>query len=344
YGTVDATPLFLIVASEIYRWTKDNSFVERYKKNILNALSWIDKYGDRDKDGFVEYKTKSKDGLVNQCWKDSWNGIQYSNGKIAEPPIATCEVQGYVYDAKVRIAEIAKEAWKDNSLAKKLLDEANDLKGLFNEKYWIEDKGYYAVALDADKKQVDSMTSNNGHLFWSGIVSNDKVDPVIENLLGESMFSGYGIRTMSIKDSGYSPIGYHVGCVWVHDNSIIADGFARYGRRKEANTIIDALLEAGPHFGFTFPETFAGFPRYKTDFPVRYPTSCSPQAWAAGSPLLFLRTLLGLKPSSDKKRIAVDPIFNNADTMIGLQGMQAFGKTFNIELRDGLKTQVIQTD
>ncbi len=344
YGTIDATPLFLIVASEIYRWTKDYSFVKRYKENILRALSWIDSYGDQDKDGFVEYKTESKDGLANQSWKDSWNGIQYSNGKIAKPPIATCEVQGYVYDAKIRTAEIAKDAWKDNSLAKKLLDEANELKEIFDEKFWIEDKGYYAIALDKDKKQVDSMTSNNGQLFWSGIVSTDKVNTVTEKLLDETMFSGYGIRTMSTKDKGYSPIGYHVGCVWVHDNSIIANGFARYGKKKEANKVIDAVLDAGPHFGFTFPETFAGFPRYKTDFPVRYPTSCSPQAWAAGSTLLFLRTLLGLKPSSNKKRIEMDPIFDNKKTIIELEGIKAFGKTFNIELQEGSKHQVIQTD
>lgn len=343
YGTIDATPLFLIVASEIYRWTKDYGFVEHYKKNILGALTWIDSYGDRDKDGFVEYKTKSKDGLANQCWKDSWNGIQYSNGKIAEPPIAACEVQGYVYDAKIRIAEIAKNSWKDNSLAKKLLDEANELKEKFNEKFWIEDKGYYAIALDKDKNKVDSMTSNNGQLFWSGIVPKDRVNAVIEKLLNETMFSGYGIRTMSTKDKGYSPIGYHVGCVWVHDNSIIADGLARYGKKKEANKVIDAILDAAPHFGYTFPETFAGFPRYKTDFPVRYPTSCSPQAWAAGSTLLFLRTLLGLKPSSNKKRIEVDPIFNYKETTIGLEGINAFGRTFNIELKEGSKPQVIQT-
>ncbi|MDA4130682.1 MAG: hypothetical protein OK457_07915 [Thaumarchaeota archaeon] len=343
YGTMDATPLFLIVASEIFRWTKDISFVERYKKNILRALSWIDNYGDKDGDGFIEYKTKSKDGLENQCWKDSWNGIQFSNGKIAEPPIAACEVQGYVYDAKIRIAEIAKEAWKDNSLAKKLLDEANDLKKIFDEKFWIEDKGYYAIALEKNKKQVDSMTSNNGHLFWSGIVSEDKVNTVVEKLLDETMFSGYGIRTMSTKDKGYSPIGYHVGCVWVHDNSIIANGFAKYGKKKEANMIIDAALDAGPHFGFTFPETFTGFPRYKTDFPVRYPTSSSPQAWAAGSTLLFLRTLLGLKPSPNKKTIEMDPIFDDKKTTIGLEGIDAFGKTFSIELKDGSKPQVIQT-
>jgi len=354
YGTADATPLFLIVASEIYRWTHDIDFVNKHRQNIMDALMWIDKYGDFDRDGFVEYIKRTKSGLDNQCWKDSWNSIQYSNGKIAEAPIATCEVQGYVYDAKLRIAEIASGVWKDSSLAKKLVDEANELKERFNEKFWIEDKGYYALALDKDKKQVDSMTSNNGQLFWSGIVNEDKAGTVIEKLMdNETMFSGYGIRTMSRKDKGYSPIGYHTGCVWAHDNSLIAEGLARYGRKREAKRVICAVLSAAPHFGYTFPETFAGFSKLETGFPVRYPTSCQPQAWAAGSPLLFLRTMLGLHPSQDGRCITIDSLVDleyediskverSKGVDLELCGIKAFDRKYCIEIHDGSKPRVYE--
>jgi glycogen debranching enzyme len=342
YGSIDATPLFLILVSEIYRWTKNAAFVNKHRENIVSALNWIDNYGDIDGDGFLEYKKKSKEGLDNQCWKDSWNSIQFSNGKIAKPPIAACEVQGYAYDAKVRIAEIAKEVWREKSLAKKLLDEANDLKELFNEKFWIEEKGYYALALDNEKKQVDSLTSNIGHLLWSGIVDDDKADSVAEKLMGRNLFSGYGIRTMSTNDVGYSPLGYHTGCVWAHDNSLIASGLARYGKWKEANRIVDAIFDAAPHFGFTLPEAFAGFSRLNTGFPVRYPTSSSPQAWAAGSPLLLLRTLLGLAPSADRRTIELHPISTERETEIELVGCEAFGKKFTISIIEGSKPTVCE--
>lgn len=343
YGGIDSTPLFLILISEIYRWTRNEEFVGKYKKNIMSALNWIDKYGDIDKDGFVEYVRKAPDGLDNQCWKDSWNSIQFANGEIAQAPIATCEVQGYVYDAKMRIAEIAREVWKDDSLAKKLLDEANDLKVLFNEKFWIEDRGYYALALEKDKRQVDALTSNNGQLFWSGIVDDAKVDQVVEKLIdGETLFSGYGIRTLSAKNAGFSPIGYHTGCVWAHDNSLIAHGFARYGKYKEADMIIDALMDASAHFGYTLPEAFGGFARLQTGFPVRYPTACSPQAWAAGSPLLSLRTLLGIAPSHREERLVLNPRLLNKGTDIELRGIEAFGKKFVVSLVDGSKPKIYE--
>jgi glycogen debranching enzyme len=338
YGTVDATPLFLILISELYRWKGEDGakWIDNYRANTMRALEWIDEYGDLDGDGFIEYRRRSKEGLENQCWKDSWNSIQFSNGKVAEPPIATCEVQGYVYDAKARMSEIAKEVWKDDSLSKKLRDEANELKEIFNERYWIEDRGYYAVALDKNKNQVDSLTSNNGHLLWSGIADQDKAASVARMLLDESLFSGYGIRTLSTKDKGYSPIGYNTGCVWAHDNSLIAEGLARYGFAREANTVIDAVLSAAPFFAYTLPETFAGFPKMKMGFPVRYPTSSSPQAWAAGATFLFLKTLLGIEPMRNQKKIQISPILSEDDTFVDLEGMKAFGNMFSIfRSRDG---------
>ena len=343
YGTIDATPLFLILISEVYRWTGDAWFTERLRNPITNALTWVDKYGDMDGDGFLEYQRKTEEGLENQCWKDSWNSIQYSDGRIAEPPIATCEVQGYVYDAKMRIAEIAREVWKDSSLAKKLLDEANELKERFDEEFWIEEKGYYALALDKEKKQVDSMTSNNGQLLWSGIVDREKVDLISEKLLDrDHLFSGYGVRTLSAKDEGYSPLGYHNGCVWAHDNSLIAEGLAKYGKTSEASEIIDSILSTGPHFSYTMPETFAGFPRLHAGFPVRYPTSSSPQAWAAGAAFLFLRTLLGLDPDRNRRTIRLDPVFSDKLTTVELDGVEAFGERFVINKKEGSKFEIFQ--
>lgn len=343
YGSIDSTPLFLILISEIFRWSRDHAFANRYRKNISNALLWIEKFGDFNDDGFVEYKKRSEAGLENQCWKDSSNSILFSNGRLAKPPIAACEVQGYVYDAKLRIAELATQVWKDGSLAKKLEDEAAELKKLFNEKFWIEERGYYALAIDGEKKKVDSMTSNNGHLLWSGIIDERKAKSVVRKLLSEDMFSGYGIRTMSTKDAGYNPIGYHNGCVWTHDNSLIAAGLARYDYDSEAIQVIDALLSAAPHFGYTMPEAFSGFRRMRTGFPVRYPSACSPQAWAAGSCLLLLRTLLGITPSHSKKEIGIKPMLRDMETMIELKGIKAFGKSYEVIVRDGSKPEIHET-
>ncbi len=337
YGTVDATELFVILASEIYRWTGDADFVNKFRPNIMRALEWMDNYGDMDKDGFVEYVRRSPTGLVSQSWKDSWNSMQFQDGRIAEAPIAPCEVQGYVYDSKLRVAEIAREVWKDNSLAKKLVDEANDLKELFNEKYWIEDRGYYALALDKNKALVDAMSSNNGHLLWSGIVPDDRVDSVVDNLMNDDMFSGYGVRTLSRNSKGYSPIGYHNGTIWPHDNSYVAMGLARYGRKKEALRVIEGMLDSIVHFGFLFPEVFGGARKDLTSFPVNYPTSCYPQAWAAGATLLFLRTLLGVSPNRAKKTLELDPIIGEGYESVMLTGVQAFGQSFNINVHEGSK-------
>lgn len=341
YGTVDATELFVILASEIYRWTNDADFINKYRPNIMRAIQWMDESGDMDKDGFVEYIKKSPTGLVSQSWKDSWNSMQFKDGRVAEAPIAPCEVQGYVYDSKIRTAELAKEVWKDNSLAKKLLDEANELKELFNEKYWIEDKGYYALALDKNKNQVDAMSSNNGHLLWSGIVPDDKVDSVVDNLMNDDMFTGYGIRTLSRASKGYSPIGYHNGTIWPHDNSYVAMGLARYGRKKEAATVINGMLDSIVNFGFLFPEVFGGARKDITAFPINYPTSCYPQAWAAGATLLFLRTLLGVSPSRSKMTLELDPIVEERFQAMRLEGVQALGQSFTIDVQPGTRATVV---
>jgi len=264
------------------------------------ALRWIDQHGDLDGDGYVEYQTRNPEtGLVNQCWKDSWNSIVHPDGRVAIAPRATCEIQGYAYDARVRTARLAREVWGDADLAERLERDAAALKAQFDRDFWLPDEGFYALALDGDKKPVATLTSNIGHLLWSGIVADERVEAVVGHLTGDRMFSGWGIRTLADGQPVYNPIEYHNGTVWPHDTALIAAGLARYGRRHEANRLVVALLDAASHFGFRLPEAFAGYDRASTRVPVAYPSACSPQAWAAGAPLLLLRVMLGLEPTAN---------------------------------------------
>ena len=236
YGTADATQLWLILLSEYWRWTCNDEFVRELRDHAYAALRWIDDFGDLDGDGYVEYATRSSQGLGNQCWRDSWDGVQFADGSIPVLPIATCEIQGYTYDAKLRMAELADGPFNDPLLARRLRAEAHELRIRFNRDFWIDDRGgYYAIGLDGDKRKIDSMTSNMGQLLWSGIVPRDRATIVVRQLMAEPLFSGWGVRTTSTLDSGFNPIGYHMGTVWPHDNSLIAHGLGRYGFRSEAN-------------------------------------------------------------------------------------------------------------
>ena len=330
YGTADATMLWLILLSEYWRWTQDTALVKRLAPNAQAAVAWIDRYGDRDGDGYVEYRTRSPRGLGNQCWRDSADGVQFSDGRIPYLPLATSELQGYVYDAKLRVAELADGPLADPSLAARLRSEATTLKERFNVDFWIDDRGgYYAIALDGDKKRVDSMTSNMGHLLWSGIVSDDRVGLVVRQLMSDAMFSGWGVRTLSTGDRGYNPIGYHVGTVWPHDNSLIAVGLARYGYREEANRIATALIDAAAFSGYRLPEVFSGYGRSVSRFPVPYPTACSPQAWATAAPMLFIRTMLGLNAADGA--LTVDPVVPKEIGGIAISGIPAFGSSWDLE-------------
>ena len=338
YGTLDATPLYLVLLSEVWRWTDDAAFVQRLKGPALAALEWIDRYGDRDGDGFVEYEKRSERGLDNQSWKDSGDSQRFADGRVAAPPIAPCEVQGYVYDAKRRLAEIARAVWRDRVLGDRLEAEAAALKSAFNEAYWVEERGgYYALALDQDKQRVDSMCSNMGHLLWSGIVPPERVDPVVDALMGEALWSGWGVRTMSEADAAYNPLSYHNGTVWPHDNSLIAWGLARYERWPEALRIVQRILDASGHFGHQLPEVFAGLPRSETPFPIAYPTAARPQAWAAGTPILLLQILLGLEPNRGRHvletRAPADlPSWAGS---LRLSGVEAFEASWNVVLEGG---------
>ena len=338
YGTADATPLYLILLSEVWRWTDDAALVRDLKQPALAALEWIGKYGDRDGDGFVEYERRTEHGLENQSWKDSWDSQRFHDGRLASPPIAPCEVQGYVYDAKRRVAELAREVWRDRELATRLDKEADDLRQRFDEAFWVEDRGgFYALALDRDKQQVDSLCSNIGHLLWSGIVPPRRVDAVVDQLMGDELWSGWGVRTMSTADAGYNPLAYHNGTVWPHDNSIIAAGLARYARWPEAQRVIQRMLTAAQHFNYQLPEVFAGMRRSETPFPIAYPTAARPQAWAAGTPVLLLQSLLGLQP--DRRRHALEsvapPELPSWAGRIRLSGIRAFGTLWDARLADG---------
>jgi glycogen debranching enzyme len=308
YGASDTTPLFLVLLDEYERWTGDTNLVRALEPNARAALNWIDHFGDSDGDGYIEYQRKTNLGLENQCWKDSWNSILFRDGTVAPAPRATCEIQGYAYDAKVRCARLAREIWKDEALAGQLEGQAAELKRRFNKDYWIPDRNFFALALDGSKKQVDSLCSNIGHLLWSGIVDDDKAIHVMEHLISTKLFSGWGIRTMAEGEGGYNPIEYHNGTVWPHDNSIIAAGLARYGFRNEAALVVAAVFEASLVFRYRLPEVFAGYERTKTRFPVQYPTASCPQAWAAGTPMLGIRVLLGLEPKGDELTSASDPV------------------------------------
>ncbi|HET9288676.1 MAG TPA: glycogen debranching N-terminal domain-containing protein [Gaiella sp.] len=330
YGTADATPLWLILLSEYWRFTGQDTFVlERWDK-VVAALAWIDRYGDRDGDGYVEYQTRSREGLGNQCWKDSWDGVQFADGTIPHLPIATAEIQGYVYDAKLRVAELARRLRGDVSLAERLEREAGQLYDRFNSDFWSEDRGgYYVVGLDGDKRPIDSMTSNIGHLLWSGIVPRERAGLVAGQLMSDEMFSGWGVRTLSTDDRGYNPIGYHTGTIWPHDNAIVVLGLARGGFRDEANRIALAQLEAAAFTGYRLPEAFAGFERWVSRFPVPYPTACSPQAWATAAPFVFIQAMLGLEARDGEVRL--DPRVPDEIGRICIRRLHAFGAEWEVE-------------
>ena len=300
YGSADATPLYVVLLDEYERWTGDRALVRELEGEARAALNWIDEYADLQGTGYVWYRRRNeKTGLENQCWKDSWDSISFRDGRLPGFPRATCELQGYAYDAKLRGARLARLVWKDPALADRLEKQAADLKRRFNRDFWVEDGEYFALALDPDGNQVDALASNNGHLLWSGIADKSKAKAVARHLLGPRLFSGWGVRTLAEGQGRYNPIGYHVGTVWPFDNSFIAWGLRRYGFKEDAAVIAAGILDAAQFFDGRLPEAFGGYERSQTMYPVQYPTACSPQAWSTGAPLLLLRTMLGLEPHGD---------------------------------------------
>jgi glycogen debranching enzyme len=322
YGSVDSTPLWLILLGETYDWTGDDALVDRLWPNALAALGWIDRWGDRDGDGFVEYERRAETGLRNQGWKDSGDAIRWLDGRLADTPIALAEVQGYVFDAKRRIARLARQRG-DAAMADRLEAEALDLQQRFAERFRLPD-GSIAMALDRSKRPVDAVGSNAGHCLWTGIVTAEAAPAVAAALGTRAMDSGWGLRTFAADQPGYNPIGYHTGTVWPHDTAIAAAGLRRYGFDAAAGALSEGLLSAAQHFpAFRLPELFCGFDRAATGAPIAYPVACSPQAWAAGSALMIIGTILGLHADAAEHRLTLDRPSLPADlTKVVVRGIQ----------------------
>lgn len=317
YGTADATPLFVVLVGELSRWGVARSVIDELLPHVDRALDWIERYGDRDGDGYVEYERLTPDGLLNQGWKDSWDGINDADGVLANPPIALAEVQGYVYAAYRCRAELARVR-SDAVTADRYESKAAALAAAFDRDFWVPDRGWLAVALDGDKRQVDSLASNMAHCLWSGIVRPARAPAIAAHLMSPQMFSGWGLRTLANTMSRYNPLSYHNGSVWPHDSAIAAAGLMRYGFVDESCRLIDAVLDAAAANSGRLPELYAGLDRSELPVPVGYPTSCSPQAWASAAPLLLLRTLLRLEPRLDIGTLAVAPISGLAPNEAGL--------------------------
>jgi len=321
YGTADATPLFVMLLGELRRWRWHHDLPNTLLPHADRALEWMRRYGDADGDGFIEYCRKTPGGLVNQGWKDSWDGISFADGTIAEPPIALAEVQGYAYAAYRARAAFAREEG-DAQGARHWDVAAARLKRAFNQAFWLPDKRWYAVALDRDKRPVDALTSNIGHCLWTGIADADKAAAVAGHLLSEDMFSGWGIRTLATSMAAYNPMSYHNGSVWPHDNALCAAGLMRYGYTVHAQRVAEAIFDAAMQFGCRLPELFCGFPRGDHLAPIPYPTSCSPQAWAAAAPLQLLGTLLRITPQPGAGRLWCAPAIPSRYLPLQVSGLQ----------------------
>lgn len=306
YGSIDATPLFLMLYGTYFKWTNDRALAEELLPAVDAALEWIDRYGDVDGDGFVEYEKLSDGGLDNQGWKDSYDSIVHRDGTLAKGPIALAEVQAYVYLAKHRIAEVF-DVLDRRSQAATLRAQATGLRRRFNEAFWMEDERYFAIALDGDKQQVGSITSNPAHGLYCHLIDPEKGAEVAKRLIQPDMFSGWGIRTMSKDADAYNPMSYHNGSVWPHDNALIAAGLKRYGFHKQTNRIATALFDAALSMEYMrLPELFCGFTRRAPNQPVQYPVACSPQAWASGSPFLLLQSMLGLSALAHQNLLTIN--------------------------------------
>ena len=333
YGSIDATPLFVMLLGEMRRWGLADDVVERLLPHADAALDWIERYGDRDGDGYVEYQRATPQGLFNQGWKDSWDGIRFADGRLPQPPIALCEVQGYVYAAYTARAHFAQEAG-DEGTCERYRTKALELKQAFNRDFWLDDRGWFALALDADKNPIDALASNMGHCLWSGIIDDEKARAVADQLLGPELFSGWGIRTLATTMAAYNPVSYHNGSVWPHDNALCAAGLMRYGFIGHANRVVDALLDVAAINAGRLPELFAGFDRTEIEVPATYPTSCVPQAWAAAAPLLLLRTMLRFDPWASNGQLSVAPALPPTMQRLVVRRITVAGRRISVAVED----------
>ncbi len=352
YGTADATPLYLMLLHQAWRWTGDRALLIRHLETAEACLGWLERHGDRDGDGFQEYGARGARGYENQGWKDAQDAVLYPDGSMVSNPKALCEMQGYAYAALTGMAEVFAALGREDRAAE-LTARAAALYNRFNEAFWNEDDGFYAFALDGQKRQVRSVASNVGHCLWTGIVRPDRARRVAERLMAPDMFSGWGVRTLSAKHPAYNPISYHNGSVWPHDNGLIAQGLARYGFHAEAARIARGIGDAAAYFSMNqIPELFAGIARNGTDFPVQCPGANVPQAWAAGSAFSFLQAALGLNPDAAGGRLHLDPHLPDwlpgltlRDLRVGAQsfdlGFRRVGGVTEVEVLRGDKTAVV---
>jgi glycogen debranching enzyme len=348
YGSVDSTPLFVVLAGAYLERTDDLDFLRRLWPNISAALQWIEVDGDRDGDGFVEYGRQTAEGLSNQGWKDSHDSIFHADGALARGPIALVEVQAYVYGAWQAAAEIARKLGHMHEATTSQI-KADSLRRRFDESFFDEALGTYVLALDGDKKPCRVVTSNAGHALFTGIAYAERARPVVDTLMGSSSFSGWGIRTLASTEPRYNPMSYHDGSVWPHDNALIAAGFARYGFRYETTRILEGLFAASSYIDLRrLPELFCGFPRQRNQGPTFYPVACMPQSWAATAPLSILRSCLGLTFKPEARQIVFDqPALPDFLDDVALHRLSLDGASVDIALkRDGpaIATHVLARD
>ncbi|MCM3705995.1 MULTISPECIES: amylo-alpha-1,6-glucosidase [Cytobacillus] len=333
YGSIDATPLFIVLFTETIRWTGDQNLLNELLPSVERALAYLEEYADLDGDTFIEYHNQVSGGLAVQSWKDSTHSMVHKDGTHSESPMAVVEVQGYLYDAKQKMAELY-DYMGNMEQADQLRKEAVELQEKFNAKFWMENEKYYALALDKEKKQVQTITSDPGHALWSGIVPPEKGIEIANTLLGEGLFSGWGIRTMSKDEKVYSPVAYHNGTVWPHDNSIIALGLAKYGFKEQVNQLASALFASAEQFEDNrLPELFCGYGVDQEETIVPYPVACSPQAWAAGTPFALAQALLGLQVDSLNKVIRLNPILPENIDWMEFTGIHAGNGQFDLIIK-----------
>jgi glycogen debranching enzyme len=343
YGTADATPLFVVLLGELSRWGIGRDRVDALLPHADRALEWVERYGDRDGDGFVEYHRATERGLVNQGWKDSWDGVTFADGRIARSPIALCEVQGYVYAAYRARACLARVGG-DTDGERRWNERADHLKERFNERFWLPDLGRYALALDHDKQPVDSVASNVGHCLWTGIVDEDKAERVAQTLLSPEMFTGWGIRTLASDMGAYNPMSYHNGSVWPHDTTLVTAGLMRYGFVEQAQRVASAVFDAAEAFGGRLPELMCGFDRSEYPEPVPYPTSCSPQAWASAAPVHLLRVLMRLEPCVPEGRVRLAPVLPASFGTVAVDEVPLAGTRVSVEIGHEVRVRGLPPD
>ncbi len=335
YGTTDATPLFVMLVGELARWTGITPTIQSLMPAVDRALEWIRSLGDRDGDGFVEYLRSDESGLENQGWKDSWDGVRHADGRIAVGPIALCEVQGYVYAAYRARAELARALDEPTEVNERYDRLAVELAERFNEQFWLEEQGWYAIGLDGEKKPIGSLTSNVGHLLWTGIVPADRAKRLANHLIDPAMFTGWGVRTLSSQNPAFNPLSYHCGSVWPHDTAIAVAGLARYHCDEEVSIITEGLLRAAWTTAGRLPELFAGFSAEDLAATIPYPASCSPQAWAAASPLLLVRSMMGLDPDVPNGVLRLRPRVPKGTNRLRLSGLPLGDQRATISIEDG---------